>query len=57
MGATIASSSSGDGANQRESPPTANPTGNLSPAGSGANDPYYQVALDEWMQPGPTPVH
>ena len=48
-GATIASSSSGDGVNQRESPPMASPTGNPSPAGSGADDPYYQVAPDEWM--------
>ena len=51
-GATVASSSSGDRANQRESPPTADPTGNLSPAGSGADDLYYQVAPDEWMQLG-----
>ena len=53
-GATVASSSSGDGANQCESPPTADPTGNLSPKGSGADDPYYQVAPDEWMRPGPS---
>ena len=46
MGATIASSSSGDRANQCESPPTANPTGNPSPTGSGVDDLYYQ---DEWM--------
>ena len=48
------SSSSGDGENQHESPPTADPTGNLSPAESGADDPYYQVALDEWVQLGPS---
>ena len=54
MGATIASSSSGDRANQRESPLTADPTGNPSPTGSGADDPYYQVAPDEWMRPGPS---
>ena len=48
-GATVVSSSSGDGVNQHKSPPTAEPTGNPSPAESGADDPYYQVALDEWM--------
>ena len=53
-GATVASSSSRDRANQRKSPPTANPTGDLSPAGSGADNPYYQVAPDEWMQPSPS---
>ena len=54
MGATIASSSSGDGANQRESPPTADPTGNPSPTGSGADNLCYQVPPDEWMRPGPS---
>ena len=54
MGATIASSSSGDGANPCELPPTADPTGNPSPTGSGGDDPYYQVAPDEWMQLGPS---
>ena len=48
------SSSSGDGANQHESPPMADPTGNMSPAGSDVDDPYYQVTLDEWMQLGPS---
>ena len=52
MGATVASSSSRDRANQRESPPTADPTGNPSPAESGVDDLYYQVAPDKWMQPG-----
>ena len=32
----------------------ADPTGNLSPTGSGVDDPYYQVALDEWMRLGPS---
>ena len=54
IGATVVSSSSGDGANQCKSPPTADPTGNPSPAGSGADDLYYQVAPDEWMQLGPS---
>ena len=53
-GATVASSSSRDRANPRELPPTADPTGELSPAMSGVDDPYYQVAPDQWMQPGPS---
>jgi len=32
----------------------ADPTGEPSPATSGVDDPYYQVALDQWMQPGPS---
>ena len=48
-GATVVSSSSGDRVNPHESPPTADPTGNPSPAGSGVDNLYYQVALDEWM--------
>ena len=54
MGATVASSSSGDGANQHELPPTVDPTGNPSLAGSGVDNLYYQVTPDEWMRPGPS---
>ena len=32
----------------------ADPTGNPSPAESGVDDPYYQVAPDEWMRLGPS---
>jgi len=52
MGATIASSSSGDGVNPQESPPAADPTGEPSPTMSGADDLYYQVAPDQWMRLG-----